>query len=317
MPREVPVYLFTGFLEGGKTSLIQETMQDPNFNSGEPTLIVLCEEGEEELDLSAFADGGRHTVVKTVEEPEELNARTLATWCREAGAVRVMLEYNGMWMLEQLFAALPEGWIIYQEVMLVDSTTFLTYNANMRSLVVDKLNTCEMVVFNRCVSSIDRMMLHQIVRASNRRADIVYENGDQVTFDDIEDPLPFDLDAPIIEIGERDYALWYRDAAEEPQKYQGKTVRFKAMTCLSDRLPKDQFIPGRFVMTCCEADTTFMGFLCKFPGCRQLKQRSWITVTASIQVRKHPLYQGQAGPLLTAISVEPAEPPAQEIATFY
>ena len=70
-------------------------------------------------------------------------------------------------------------------------------------------------------------------------------------------------------------------------------------------------------MTCCEADTTFMGFLCKFPGCRQLKQRSWITVTASIQVRKHPLYQGQAGPLLTAISVEPAEPPAQEIATFY
>jgi len=317
MPTEVPVYLFTGFLEGGKSTLIQETMEDPKFNSGERTLLILCEEGEVEMDPTAFTDGGKNTVVKVVEEEADLNPQTLDQWRKETRAQRVMIEYNGMWMLQSLFQNLPDGWLIYQEVLLVDASTFLGYNANMRSLVVDKLSTCEMVVFNRCAPSIDRMSLHQIVRGTSRRTDIIYEDEGNVEFDDIEDPLPFDIDAPVIEIGDRDYALWYRDAAEDPRKYSGKTVRFKAMTCLTRRLPKDQFIPGRFVMTCCEADTTFMGFICKFPGCQQLQQRSWITVTATVRTAKHPIYQGQLGPILTAVSVEPAEPAQQEIATFY
>ncbi|MDD6033864.1 MAG: GTP-binding protein [Oscillospiraceae bacterium] len=317
MATEVPVYLFTGFLEGGKSTLIQETMEDPKFNSGERTLLLLCEEGEVELDPAAFADGGKGTFVKVVEDEADLNPKTLDQWRKEVKAERVLVEYNGMWQLQSLFQNLPEGWIIYQEVLLVDGSTFLTYNANMRSLVVDKLTTCEMVVFNRCIPSVDRMMLHQIVRATSRRTDIIYENDGEVDFDDIEDPLPFDLDAPVVEIADRDYALWYRDAAEDPRKYSGKTVRFKAMTCLTNRLPKDQFIPGRFVMTCCEADTTFMGFICKFPGCQQLKQRSWITVTATVRAAKHPLYRGELGPILTAVSVEPAQPAEQEIATFY
>lgn len=317
MATEVPVYLFTGFLEGGKSTLIQETMEDPKFNSGERTLLILCEEGEVEMDLTAFTDGGSNTLVRVVEQEADLNPQTLDQWRKEARAQRVMIEYNGMWMLQSLFQNLPEGWLIYQEVLLVDASTFLGYNANMRSLVVDKLNTCEMVVFNRCSPSVDRKTLHQIVRATNRRTDIIYEDEGNVEFDDIEDPLPFDIDAPVIEIGERDYALWYRDAAEDPRKYSGKTVRFKAMTCLTRRLPKDQFIPGRFVMTCCEADTTFMGFICKLPGCQQLEQRSWITVTATVRAAKHPVYQGQLGPILTAVSVEPAQPAQQEIATFY
>ena len=31
---ELPVYLFTGFLEAGKTRFIQETLEDRRFNSG-------------------------------------------------------------------------------------------------------------------------------------------------------------------------------------------------------------------------------------------------------------------------------------------
>ncbi len=317
MAAEVPVYLFTGFLEGGKTTLIQETMADPKFNDGERTLMLLCEEGEVEIDPSGFTDGGKHTTMKIIESVEDLDTKTLDQWRKETRAQRVVIEYNGMWMLQDLFEKLPEGWLIYQEVLLVDGSTFMSYNANMRSLVVDKLNTCEMVVFNRCVPSVDRMALHQIVRGTSRRTDIIYENEGDVEFDEIEDPLPFDLDAPVIEIGDRDFALWYRDAAEDPRKYSGKTVRFKAMTCLTRRLPKDQFIPGRFVMTCCEADTRFMGFICKFSGAQSLQQRSWIMVTATIRTATHPLYGGQLGPILTAVSVEPAEPAEQEIATFF
>ena len=48
---EVPVYLFTGFLEAGKTSFIAETMKDPNFNDGKRKyLIILCEDGVEGLE---------------------------------------------------------------------------------------------------------------------------------------------------------------------------------------------------------------------------------------------------------------------------
>ena len=46
---EVAVYLFTGFLEAGKTSFIKDTMKDPGFNDGKKKyLIITCEEGVEE-----------------------------------------------------------------------------------------------------------------------------------------------------------------------------------------------------------------------------------------------------------------------------
>ena len=47
MAKEIPVYLFVGFLESGKTKFIQETFEDPNFDSGDKTLLLICEEGEE------------------------------------------------------------------------------------------------------------------------------------------------------------------------------------------------------------------------------------------------------------------------------
>ena len=39
---DIPVYLFTGFLESGKTKFIQETLEDERFNAGEKTLLLLC-----------------------------------------------------------------------------------------------------------------------------------------------------------------------------------------------------------------------------------------------------------------------------------
>ena len=50
----IPVYVFTGFLDAGKTKFIQETLEDPRFNAGERTLLLAFEEGEEEYDLSPF-----------------------------------------------------------------------------------------------------------------------------------------------------------------------------------------------------------------------------------------------------------------------
>ena len=170
---EVPVYVFTGFLEAGKTRFIQETLEDKRFNAGEKTLLLLCEEGVEEYDPTRFSSP--QVYVQTVEEETALTAPNMTAWLKKNGCRRVIVEYNGMWQLSSLFQNLPKNWVIYQEFFFADATTFLQYNTNMRSLVVDKLNTCELVVFNRYTDTIDKMALHKIVRATNRRTNIIYD----------------------------------------------------------------------------------------------------------------------------------------------
>ena len=203
-------------------------------------------------------------------------------------AERVVVELNGMHQAADFYLKTPEHWKIAQEVMFADSTTFFSYNANMRQLVVDKLAGAELVIFNRVPVGTDIMPYHKIARAVNRKIDIIYDYTDGTTqFDEIEDPLPFDISAPVIEIADEDYALFYRDITEEPKKYAGKTVRFKGQVARLRREREGMFAPGRFVMTCCEADITFMGLPCKFVGSNGLKARSWVTVEATVEVKYH------------------------------
>ena len=236
---------------------------------------------------------------------------------KECGATRVVLEYNGMWQLQQLFQNLPDDWAVYQEMFFADATTFLQYNANMRSLVVDKLNTCELVVFNRFGKDMDKMEFHKIVRGVSRRTDIAYEYADgHVEYDEIEDPLPFDKNAAVIAVEDKDYALWYRDRSEDLSGYDGKTVRFTGQVVRERSIPKGCFLIGRPLMTCCAEDIRFAGLVCVWPQAETLKSRDWVTVEATIAVKKHECY-GRVGPVLTAVSVAPAEKPENEVATFY
>ena len=76
------------------------------------------------------------------------------------------------------------------------------------------------------------------------------------------------------------------------------------------------FAPGRFVMTCCVDDIQFCGLPCKYESCNGLKSRSWVMLEAAISAEKHPLYQGELGPVLTAKKVVPADPGEQEVAEF-
>ena len=173
---QIPVYLFTGFLEAGKTKFIQETMEDPRFNSDkERTLLLLCEEGEEEYDPSRFYDQ-KNVFIETLDEPEQINEVVLSGLIKKHRTTRVVMEYNGMWMLQDLYNRMPENWIIYQEFMLCDANTFLSYNQNMRQLMVDKLSSCEIVVFNRAPMDVDKDTFHKIVRGVSRRTDLAYEH---------------------------------------------------------------------------------------------------------------------------------------------
>ena len=311
---QIPVYVFTGFLDSGKTKFIQETLEDPRFNAGERTLLLVFEEGEEEYDFSTYP---HQNVFLEVADQQTVTSGELKALAKKHKAQRVVAELNGMHLVGDLYSRFPEDWVVAQEVMFADSTTIMAYNANMRNLVMDKLMGGQMVVFNRLEPGTDTTELHKLVRAANRRMDILYDYLDGTTaFDDVEDPLPFDINAPVITVADEDYALWYRDVTEEPQKYDGKTVCFKAQVAMLRREKENMFAPGRFVMTCCVDDIQFCGIPCHYSGSKKLKSRSWVTVTASIRAEKHYLYQGELGPVLTAVSVEEAAPAEQDVATF-
>ena len=312
--QQIPVYVFTGFLDSGKTKFIQETLEDPRFNDGERTLLLVFEEGEEEYDFSAYP---HQNVYLEVLDQKTVTTKQLQDLSKKYNAQRVVAELNGMLLVGDLYMRLPEEWVVAQEVMFADSTTIMTYNANMRNLVMDKLVGAQMVVYNRLKPGADTLELHKLSRAANRRIDILYDYLDGTTApDEMEDPLPFDINAPVIEVKDADYALWYRDVTEEPAKYHDKTVIFKGQVALLRRDKNNMFAPGRFVMTCCVDDIEFCGVPCRYDGARSLEPRSWVQVTAKITAEKHSLYKGELGPVLTAIQVEPAEPANPDVATF-
>ncbi len=311
---QIPVYVFTGFLDSGKTKFIQETLEDTRFNAGERTLLLVFEEGEEEYDISAYP---HQNVYLEVLDQQTVTTKQLQSLAKKYKAQRVVAELNGMQLVGDLYSRFPEDWVVAQEVMFADSGTFMAYNANMRNLVMDKLVGGQMVIFNRLEPGEDTMPFHKIARAANRRIDILYDYTDGTTsFDDVEDPLPFDINAPVICIADEDYALWYRDVTEEPEKYAGKTVCFKGQVAMLRRDKTGMFAPGRFVMTCCADDIQFCGVPCRYEKVSTLKPRQWVTVTATIQAEKHSLYHGELGPVLTAITVTEAQPAAEEVATF-
>ncbi len=311
-----PVYLFTGFLESGKTKFIRETLCDPNFfdDRNMRVLVIMCEEGEEELDPSEFASD--NVSIEYLDDEKYINTDKLSALCRKHDADLIIIEYNGMWLVKDLFEAMPDDWYVYQEVMMTDASTIEVFNANMRNLVVDKLSSADLVVFNRCDADTVIEDLHKIVRGVSRRADIIYQRVDgSAAYDDIEDPLPFDVEAPVIGIGDNDYALFYRDLGDNMPSYDGKTVTFLGEASRDERLPKGGFIIGRPVMTCCVEDIAFSGLFCE-NGADKVSLPGWFRIKAKISVKSCSVY-GRRGPVLNFISATPESAPEDPVATFF
>jgi len=313
--KEIPVYLFTGFLGGGKTTFIQDTLNTPEFDGDVPTLLLVCEEGEVEYDQTAFASP-ENVFVEYIEDEEDLNQQKLAEINRKYRFDRVMVEYNGMWMLTSFFSSMPPNWVIAQEMCFFDATTFLMYNQNMRQQCFDKMQTAELVVFNRCTKGFDKMPFHKEVRIANRKSQILYEYGPyDVEPDNIPDPLPFDKNASRFKIEDDWYAEWYRDINENEDDYEGKIITVKGRVALSDELPAGKFAFGRHVMTCCVQDIQFAGLMCIYANSQDFKTGDWVEITAKVRIEYEEAY-GEKGPVLYARTVTPCEPADPEVATF-
>lgn len=307
-----PVYLITGFLDSGKTTFLRDTLQDSEFLDGnEKSVLILCEEGEEEYDTDILAK--KQVTVLTVGKEEELSPRFLMDIKKTYKPEKVMIEFNGTWSVSKLLEnGFPSGWELAQTITTVDATTFEAYMNNMRQMMMEQIGSTELVIFNRCTATTKKNSFRKAVKTFNRRAQVVYEaqDGEDGVEDEIE--LPYNLDAPVVEIEDDDYGIFYLDALDDPKKYEGKTVRFTAMVYRGKELPKGTFVPGRFAMTCCADDITFIGFLCKGEQANYFKMREWVKVTAKIKCEYYKEYEGE-GPVLYLEKIELTKKPEEHL----
>lgn len=313
MAQEIPVYLFTGFMDSGKTTLVEETLYENDFSDGAKGLIIMCEDGDEE-----YNEDKLKTVnfkLASIENEEDFTSEKLRELNEQYLPEQVFIEYNGTWGIDKILEAeLPKNWVIVQHLTTVDSTTFDLYMNNMRAIMQEQVFASDVVIFNRTDDDTDRGHLRRTIKNINRKAQIVYERKDG-TIDERPEELPFDINADVIELSDADYAIWFMDATENYKKYDGKKVKFRALVYNPDKLKKGIMVPGRFAMTCCIEDVQFIGFKCKYDGEESIPHKSWIDITAEVKVEFAREYKGK-GPVLYPISVEKAEKPEDELVYF-
>ncbi len=296
----MPLFLINGFLEAGKTEFLQFTMEQEYFQTEGKTLLIVCEEGDTEYDEELLA--ATRTELVTVDSLEELTPEKLTELELLHNPERVLMEWNGMWNQDEL--KLPKDWTIYQQVTIIDGSTFDLYVKNMKPFLGAMVRGSELIICNRCDGIEDLEGYRRTLLAMNNKAEIIFEDEEGEISQVSEADLPYDMTAEVIQIPPEAYGIWYIDCMDKPDRYRGKVVEFTGMVLKSPEFPKNYFVPGRMAMTCCEADMTFLGFVCKAREARHLETRQWVRVRARIEYEEWQDYGG-VGPVLYALSVEP------------
>lgn len=306
----MPVFLINGFLEAGKTEFLQFTMEQDYFQTEGKTLLIVCEEGDQEYDQELLTK--TKTAVVYIDSLEEMTPERLEELELLYNPERVLMEWNGIWNQDDL--RLPPDWMIYQQVTIIDASTFDLYVKNMKPLLGAMVRNSELIICNRCDGLEDLEGYRRTLKAMNNRCEIVFEDSEGEIEEVSEADLPYDMTADVICIDPEDYGIWYIDTMDKPDRYRGKVVEFTAMVLKSPEFPKNYFVPGRMAMTCCEADMTFLGYVCKAREARNLETRQWVRVRAKIEYEEWKDYGG-VGPVLYAEFVNPDEP-IKEVVQF-
>ncbi len=306
------VFVINGFLSSGKTQFINYTLAQPYFRTKGTTLLIVCEEGEEDYDERILK--ATNTVKVNVEEESEISADKLMELEKKFKPSRVIVEYNGMWNYKNF--KLPFGWKLEQQITLIDTTTFELYYTNMRSLLAEMMRKSEMIIFNRADDYVDRLASYKRnVKALNQKADIIFEGKEGEFNATLDEELPYDIKADTIELTDETYGAFYIDALDNTDRYKGKKLIFTACAMIPGDYAKGIFVPGRSIMTCCAEDIQFLGFPCRYERAAEIKNHSWVKVTCTVNREYFDGYKAE-GPVLTAINVEPAKAPRNEVISF-
>ncbi|MBE5856601.1 MAG: GTPase [Lachnospiraceae bacterium] len=307
-----PVYMINGFLESGKTEFIRYTLQQPYFQVKGTTLLFLCEEGEVEYDEQILKNS--RTEIELIENEEDFNPEHLTELEKKHKPERIIIEFNGMWNPKNI--KLPFFWSLEQQITTINAATFPTYYTNMKSMVAEQVRNSEMIIFNRCDGLDEELAVYRRnIKAVNQKAEIIFEDAQGEISTIFEDDLPFDLKQDEIDLTEEGYGIWYLDALDHLDRYVGKKITYLAQVMIPKDSPNGYFVPGRQVMTCCAEDIAFLGFACKYNKVSELQNRQWVKVKAEVKKEYWEDYK-QVGPVLYAISVEPAKAPKEEVLSF-
>jgi len=310
----IPVYLITGFLDGGKSHFLQFTMQEDYFNDGSKTLLILCEEGEEEYTPELLKKTRTNMVV--LEDIEELTADYLKLVSAKYKPERVLIEYNGMWSVTKFLQIdMPKNWMIYQIITILDGQNFGLYLNNIKMTAMELLTNTDMVIFNRCTEDSDMVMYQRAVRSVNPRCELVFEDTEGNELECPEPDLPYKLEDDPINIIDEDYTSFFLDLSEHPDRYEGKNVVFTLQIMQDKAFPARMFVGGRRAMTCCEADIRFLPFVFLYQDAKSLKNQSWAKVTASMKWEFHEAYK-EEGPVFHVSALETVKKPKDELVYF-
>lgn len=309
-----PVYLFTGFLDSGKSTLIKDTLSDPQFMEGTDKTLLLCfEQGEVEYEESFCTE--HHVFVEYFDSIEELTDEKIKDLDTIYGPSQIFIEWNGTLPVpEKILRYLPDNWPLVQILTTVDATTFELYMNAMRSMLFEQLRYSDTIIVNRCTEDTDARMLRGNIKAINRSAQIFYEGkfGEQVNLK--QGLLPFDVNADDLDISDDDYGLWYMDCTENPEKYAGKKITLRGY--YAENIPgyKQTFIMGRRAMVCCAQDTSLCGITVTGVKIWEMKIGDWIQVTGTL--KPVDLENGGKTVVLYAEKVSRYHKPEQEYVTF-
>lgn len=280
----VPVYIFTGFLESGKTTVIEQTLADPSFTDQEKTLILCCEEGLEEYHPKNLKNWNAD--VFYVENAQDLTYELFIELNKKYKPDRVMVEFNGTWDLSEFMdIEMPIGWLTVQIISTVDASTFELYAQNMKQMIFNQLQHSELIIFNRCDEKTNKRFIRNNVKAINKGAQIIYESIDGSVTDKLgDDELPFDWKVDHLVIQDDDFGLWYMDALEHPERYKDKDITIKGIAINAVQGDENAIVLGRYAMVCCAEDLSLCGVLVRDIDRKSFHEKDWVEVSGVCNV---------------------------------
>ena len=299
----IPVFVVTGFLDSGKTTLIKETLMEQEWIEPGLTLLIRCEEGEEEYGKEYLDE--KDMFLLKVEEPDQLNSLFFKNCEKNYHPAQVVIEYNGMWNLTDLLSV--KG--VYSTV---DGTTLDMYLTNMRNMLMEQLTESELIVVNRCAPQVDRSGFRRALKVQNPMAQLIFEDLEGKIIQPSEEDLPYDVKADKIVIDDEDFGIWYVDAYDHPELYLHKEIEFTAQAFRPKEMAEDMFVPVRKIMTCCADDIRFYGYPCRLPGKQDIPKHQWVRIKAKFGYEAVASF-GSKQPVLYLIQMVPTAKPKDEI----
>lgn len=251
--KEVPLFILNGFLESGKTTIIKEIIENNENYQNNTTVVIACEQGEIEYDKAWCEKYQVH--VEYIEDQEEFTPEFFRNLDNIYRADQYVIEYNSFFDWDS--QDFPSYMAIYQQITLIDSTTFGVMFNNMKKVFQMMVKDSSLVIFNRCDGIKELSQYRRWIRGLNQQAQIAFEGANGRLTAMLDEDLPYDLSKNVIAFEEDVYPTWYIEVFDHHEKYLNKTFKFKAFV---RDITEKTFVLGRKVMTCCADDIQFLGY---------------------------------------------------------